>query len=170
MNLIRSECPYDASTEQLNRLREALTPPLVKGLPEIPIIFDNDSFRAIFRDPRYAEAPSLPPELEDSFDDIYENYYKGLLKVILPNDERVVPSSYTSHKFANTGYDSARRLFSNVNKVHPDGVERFDPDKILYNGHQVAWRLFECIVEVFGDTLDPVRFASSYRWFMFILT
>ena len=166
MDFVGSECPYDASTEQLNRLREALTPPLVEGLPAIPIIFDNDSFRAIVRDPRYAETPSLPPK--PSFDEMYRNYYNGLLRVILPNDKRVLPSN--SREFANTGYDSARRLFSNVNKVHPDGVKRFDPDKILYNGHQVAWRLFECIVEVFGDTLDPVRFASSYRWFMFILT
>lgn len=144
--------PYSASTEELERLRNALTSPRERA---IPFIFDNEAFRTIFHETERDSRPSLtdlPPK--SSFDQIYRKYHSGRLRVVSPNDPRVL-------RYATN--ESAMRLFSDVKDEHPNGVERFQPNDFLYNGHKVAWRLFECIVEGLGDMLDLVGIANLHK-------
>jgi hypothetical protein len=150
-NPIDLEYPYDATAERLSTLRSVLTVPQVRPFP---IIFDNDIFRALFhiKNEKNIQLTSLSTPLppKEWFNDVYNGYRSGALKVVMSNDHRVKPHLHN---------ESARRLFSDVADVRPSGKTLFSLRELLYNGHQVAWRLFECVVEVYGDRLDSVRFV-----------
>lgn len=165
MDLICSDFPCDANPERLECLRLALTSPPPRA---VPIIFDNDSFRAIFHGHGVIDTepslPYLPPQ--PLFDEIYRKYHNGFLIVLSPDSPRILgpddPRVSRRDDRRLTAHDSARRLFSNVKGVRPDGVKLFEEKNLFYNGWEVAWRLFECIVQYFGDRLDSVRFAHSH--------
>lgn len=148
------EYPYDATAQELSALRRALATPQVQPYP---IIFDNDVFRPFFHTQGQNEhtkqttLTSIPLPDKDWFNDVYSKYQRGSLKVCMPDDPRVSPHSHT---------ESSMRLFSDVADVRPTGGSWFNFRKLLYNGQQVAWRLFECVVQFYGDQLQLVRLVS----------
>ena len=154
-SLIEFEYPYNATAEQLANLRHVLSSPQVQPFP---IIFDNEIFRAFFhtndgRNIRISPSETpLPPK--GWFNDVYSKYQNGSLKVVMPDDGRL---HFHPHN------ECARRLFSDIADVRPSGVAYFSTRELSYNGHQVAWRLFECIVEVYGVGLDAVRVHEVRR-------
>ena len=143
MNPVRSiiafEYPNDATEEQKEALKSILLKPTDQP---VPIIFDNDIFRAFFHteDQRNVEIPenSIPLPPEEWFKDVHSKYQSGSLRVLMPDDYRLLP--YSSK-------ESAIRLFMDIGDLRPSEKSRFDFEDLKFNKCETSWTVFKCIIQ-----------------------
>jgi len=138
-DIIASYYPNDATEEQRKALERFLREPTDQP---VPIIFDNDIFRAFFHDEdrRNVEIPenSIPLPSEEWFKDVHSKYQSGSLRVLMPDDYRLLP--YSSK-------ESAIRLFMDIGDLRPSEKPRFNIEDLKINKRETSWTVFKCVIQ-----------------------